>query len=180
MSQVILLNKPFGVLSQFTDAKSPSPRPTLSQYVDVPGVYPAGRLDRDSEGLLVLTDDGKLQARIADPKNKMSKTYLVQVEGAPTDTDLQDLRDGVTLKDGPTRPAKVKLIDPPQLWERDPPVRFRKLVPDTWIEVTISEGRNRQVRRMTAHIGFPTLRLVRWRVGNWTLDRIKSGQWITG
>ncbi|WP_400088889.1 pseudouridine synthase [Yoonia sp. R78084] len=178
MSRVILLNKPFGVLSQFTDAKSPTPRPTLSSFVDVPGVYPAGRLDRDSEGLLVLTDDGKLQARIADPKNKMSKTYLVQVEGAPTDKDIAPLREGVTLKDGPTRPAKVRLIDPPALWERDPPVRFRKSVPDTWIEVTISEGRNRQVRRMTAHIGFPTLRLVRWRVGNWTLDGIESGAWL--
>jgi 23S rRNA pseudouridine2457 synthase len=178
MACVILLNKPFGVLSQFTDAKSPTPRPTLSSFVDVPGVYPAGRLDRDSEGLLVLTDDGKLQARIADPKNKMSKTYLVQVEGAPTDKDIAPLREGVTLKDGPTRPAKVRLIDPPALWERDPPVRFRKSVPDSWIEVTISEGRNRQVRRMTAHIGFPTLRLVRWRVGNWTLDGIESGSWL--
>ncbi|HEV8036777.1 pseudouridine synthase [Yoonia sp.] len=178
MSRVILLNKPFGVLSQFTDVKSPSPRPTLSAFVDVPGVYPAGRLDRDSEGLLVLTDDGTLQARIADPKNKMSKTYLVQVEGAPTDKDIAPLRESVTLKDGPTRPAKIRLIDPPVLWERDPPVRFRKSVPDTWIEVTISEGRNRQVRRMTAHIGFPTLRLVRWRVGNWTLDGIESGAWL--
>lgn len=178
MSRVILFNKPFGVLSQFTDAKSPTPRPTLSAFIDVPGVYPAGRLDRDSEGLLVLTDDGKLQARIADPKNKMSKTYLVQVEGAPTDKDLAALRDGVTLKDGPTRPAKVRLIDPPTLWERDPPVRFRKSVPDAWIEITIIEGRNRQVRRMTAHIGFPTLRLVRWRVGSWTLDGIESGRWL--
>ncbi|MFO8127867.1 pseudouridine synthase [Yoonia sp.] len=178
MSRVILFNKPFGVLSQFTDAKSPTPRPTLSAFIDVPGVYPAGRLDRDSEGLLVLTDDGALQARIADPKNKMSKTYLVQVEGAPNDQDLVPLREGVTLKDGPTRPAKVSLIDAPALWERDPPVRFRKSVPDTWIEITISEGRNRQVRRMTAHVGFPTLRLVRWRVGNWTLDGIESGTWL--
>lgn len=178
MSRVILFNKPFGVLSQFTDVKSPTPRPTLSAYIDVPQVYPAGRLDRDSEGLLVLTDDGALQARIADPKNKMSKTYLVQVEGVPTDKDLAQLRDGVALKDGPTRPAKVHMIDPPTLWDRDPPVRFRKSVPDAWIEVTISEGRNRQVRRMTAHIGFPTLRLVRWRVGSWTLDGIETSSWL--
>ncbi|WP_341366284.1 pseudouridine synthase [Yoonia sp. BS5-3] len=177
MARVILFNKPFGVLSQFTDAHSPSPRPTLSAFVDVSHVYPAGRLDRDSEGLLVLTDDGKLQARIADPKHKLHKTYLVQLEGAPTDADLAPLRDGVTLKDGPTRPAKARLIDPPALWERDPPVRFRKSVPDRWVEITISEGRNRQVRRMTAHIGFPTLRLVRWRVGDWCLDGIKNGTW---
>ena len=180
MSQLILLNKPFGVLSQFTDTKSLTTRPTLSAYVDVPHVYPAGRLDRDSEGLLLLTDNGALQAKISDPKHKMSKTYYVQVEGAPTDKDLQPLRDGVTLKDGPTRPAKVRLIDAPELWDRDPPVRFRKSVPDTWIEITISEGRNRQVRRMTAHIGFPTLRLVRWRIGNWTLDGIDSGAWVRG
>ena len=177
MARTILFNKPFGVLSQFTDARSPSPRPTLSAYVDVPGVYPAGRLDRDSEGLLVLTDDGALQARIADPRHKLAKTYLVQVEGAPTDSDLQQLRDGVTLKDGPTRPAQVRLIDPPALWDRDPPVRFRKSVPDAWIEITIREGRNRQVRRMTAHIGFPTLRLVRWRIGDWTLEGIAPGAW---
>lgn len=180
MARIILLNKPFGVLSQFTDTKSPTKRPTLSAFVDVPHVYPAGRLDRDSEGLLLLTDDGTLQAKIAAPKHKMSKTYLVQVEGTPTDADLQPLRDGVTLKDGPTKPAQVRLIDPPTLWDRDPPVRFRKSVPDTWIEVTIAEGRNRQVRRMTAHIGFPTLRLVRWRIGNWTLDDIPSGTWIDG
>ncbi|MFT7107576.1 MAG: 23S rRNA pseudouridine2457 synthase [Yoonia sp.] len=177
MARIILFNKPFGVLSQFTDAKSSSPRPTLSAFIDVPNVYPAGRLDRDSEGLLVLTDDGKLQARIADPKHKLTKTYFVQVEGEPTETDLQALRDGVTLKDGPTRPAQVRGIDPPSLWERDPPVRYRKSVPDRWVEITISEGRNRQVRRMTAHIGFPTLRLVRWRVGDQTLDGIESGTW---
>lgn len=180
MTRVILFNKPFGVLSQFTDARSPSPRPTLSAYIDVPDVYPAGRLDRDSEGLLVLTDDGALQAKIADPRHKLTKSYLVQVEGAPGDADLVPLRDGVTLRDGPTKPARVKRIDPPDLWDRDPPVRFRKSVPDTWIEITISEGRNRQVRRMTAHIGFPTLRLVRWRVGNWTLDGISQGTWRSG
>jgi 23S rRNA pseudouridine2457 synthase len=175
MTNIVLFNKPFGVLSQFTDTRSPSPRPTLSAFIDVPGVYPAGRLDRDSEGLLILTDDGKLQARISDPKHKLTKTYLVQVEGTPIEADLQALRNGVTLKDGPTRPAKVQLIDPPTLWERDPPVRFRKSVPDTWLKVIISEGRNRQVRRMTAHIGFPTLRLVRWQVGDWTLDGLENG-----
>lgn len=177
MSRILLFNKPYGVLSQFTDARSPSPRPTLSGFVTVPGVYPAGRLDRDSEGLLVLTDDGALQARIADPRHKLPKTYLVQVEGAPTDADLAPLRHGVTLNDGPTRPAQVQSIAPPALWERDPPVRFRKAVPDQWIEITIHEGRNRQVRRMTAHIGFPTLRLVRWRIGDWTLDGLAPGGW---
>lgn len=177
MSRVILFNKPFGVLSQFTDVRSPSTRPTLSAFIDISSVYPAGRLDRDSEGLLVLTDDGKLQAQIADPKHKLTKTYLVQVEGTPSDADLRPLRDGVTLKDGPTRPAKVQRIDPPSLWARDPPVRFRKSVPDAWVEITISEGRNRQVRRMTAHIGFPTLRLVRWRVGDWSLDDLPNGTW---
>lgn len=177
MARLILLNKPFGVLSQFTDVKSPSARPTLSAYVDVPRVYPAGRLDRDSEGLLVLTDDGKLQAQIADPAHKMPKTYLVQVEGAPAEADLQPLRDGVVLKDGLTRPAEVTLIDPPELWERDPPVRFRKSVPDAWLRITIREGRNRQVRRMTAHVGLPTLRLVRWSIGEWSLDGIPLGTW---
>lgn len=177
MARTLLFNKPFDVLSQFTDVKSPTPRRTLSDFIDVPKVYPAGRLDRDSEGLLILTDDGKLQAQISDPKHKLPKTYYAQVEGTPTDADLQALRDGVTLKDGPTRPAKVALIAPPDLWERDPPVRFRKSVPDTWISLTISEGRNRQVRRMTAHIGFPTLRLIRWRVGAWTLDGLQNGRW---
>jgi 23S rRNA pseudouridine2457 synthase len=177
MSQIILFNKPFDVLSQFTDKRSPTPRRTLSDYIDVPEVYPAGRLDRDSEGLLILTDDGKLQAKISNPKAKMSKTYLVQVEGVPTDQDLDPLRTGITLKDGPTRPAKVRLIDTPDLWERDPPVRFRKSVPDSWIEMTITEGRNRQVRRMTAHIGFPTLRLVRWRIGAWSVENITNGEW---
>lgn len=177
MTRLILLNKPFGVLSQFTDVKSPTARPTLSAYVDVPQVYPAGRLDRDSEGLLLLTDDGKLQAQIADPAHKMAKTYLVQVEGDPTEADLAPLRKGVTLKDGPTHPAEVTRIDPPALWDRDPPVRFRKSVPDAWISITIREGRNRQVRRMTAHIGFPTLRLVRWSIGEWSLDGIALGEW---
>lgn len=177
MAQVILFNKPFDVLSQFTDARSPTPRRTLSEFIDLPGVYPAGRLDRDSEGLLVLTDDGRLQARISQPRSKMPKTYLVQVEGAPEDQDLQALRDGVTLKDGPTLPARLELIDPPDLWPRTPPVRFRKSVPDRWIRIVLREGRNRQVRRMTAHIGFPTLRLVRWQIGDWTLADLAPGKW---
>lgn len=177
MGQLILLNKPFDVLSQFTDAKNPTPRRTLSDFVNVPKVYPAGRLDRDSEGLLLLTDDGRLQARISDPKNKMRKTYLVQVEGDPTDADLDPLRHGVTLKDGRTQPAKVNLIEPPTLWDRDPPVRYRKSVPDRWISLTINEGRNRQVRRMTAHVGFPTLRLVRWQIGDWSVEGLAPGEW---
>lgn len=173
----ILFNKPFGVLSQFTDAKSLTERPTLSGF-DLPkGVYAAGRLDRDSEGLLVLTDDGRLQARLSSPKFKTPKTYLVQVEGDPTDSELAPLRTSVTLKDGPTRPAKVRLIKRPDLWRRDPPVRERKSVPDRWIEITINEGRNRQVRRMCAAIGFPCLRLVRWSVGGWSLDGIGQGTW---
>ena len=177
MARTILFNKPFGVLSQFTDAKSPSKRRTLSDFIDVPKVYPAGRLDRDSEGLLILTDDGQLQALISNPRHKLSKTYYVQVEGSPSETNLQALRDGVTLNDGPTRPAQVSLIDPPTLWDRDPPVRFRKSIPDVWVEISITEGRNRQVRRMTAHIGFPTLRLVRWKVGIWSLDGLAQGAW---
>ena len=173
---LILLNKPYGVLPQFTDSSDP-PRPVLAGYVDVKGVYPAGRLDMDSEGLMLLTDDGRLQARIADPKHKMEKTYLVQVEGAPDEAQLGALRRGVTLKDGPTLPAKAELIAPPDLWPRDPPVRVRKTVPDAWIRLTIREGRNRQVRRMTAAVGLPTLRLVRWQVGDWSLDGIAPGQW---
>ncbi len=172
MARLILLNKPFNTLTQFSGEGD-----TLANYVKVPGVYPAGRLDKDSEGLLLLTDDGKLQARIADPKFKLEKTYLVQVEGEPTDAALAHLRKGVTLNDGPTRPAKVERIDPPDLWPRHPPVRFRKSVPDSWLSLTISEGRNRQVRRMTAAVGFPTLRLVRWRIGDWTVEGLAPGQW---
>ncbi|QLC21180.1 pseudouridine synthase [Parasphingopyxis sp. CP4] len=177
MARLILFNKPFGVLSQFTDRGTETKRATLSDFIDVPGVYPAGRLDRDSEGLLLLTDDGKLQARIADPKHKTPKTYLAHVEGVPDDQSLERLRSGVTLKDGMTRPAEVEQIDAPDLWPRDPPIRVRKTVPDSWIRLTIREGRNRQVRRMTAAVGFPTLRLVRWQVGDWTLDGLDSGVW---
>ncbi|MCL4135557.1 UNVERIFIED_CONTAM: hypothetical protein GTU68_004432 [Idotea baltica] len=179
MTKVILFNKPFGVLSQFTDSGTTgTTRKTLSEFIDVPNVYAAGRLDKDSEGLLILTDNGKLQNRIANPKNKMPKTYWVQVEGTPTDTDLQSLRDGVMLKDGITQPAKVKPMAPPDVWQRDPPVRFRKTVPDCWLEITIQEGRNRQVRRMTAAVGLPTLRLIRYQIGNWTIDGINNGVWI--
>ena len=177
MSKLIAFNKPFGVLSQFTDKGSPTSRPTLSGFIDCPGVYPAGRLDRDSEGLLMLTDDGKLQARIANPAFKTPKTYLVQVEGEPAEDALEKLRGGVRLKDGLTSPADVERIDEPDLWPRDPPVRFRKTVPDCWIKVTIREGRNRQVRRMTAAAGHPTLRLVRWSIGDWTLDGLEQGAW---
>lgn len=172
---VIVFNKPFDVLSQFTDGDG---RKTLSDFIDVKGVYPAGRLDRDSEGLLILTDDGRLQARIAEPRHKMPKLYLAQVEGAPDNAALQPLRDGVTLKDGPTRPAGAAVIEPPSdLWPRNPPVRYRKSVPDQWIAVTLTEGRNRQVRRMTAAIGFPTLRLIRWRIGDYALDGLAPGEW---
>lgn len=179
MSRVLLFNKPYGVLSQFTDKGTEgSPRPTLSKYIDAPGFYPAGRLDRDSEGLMVLTDDGRLQARIANPKHKMRKTYLVQVEGSPADNAIEALRTGVLLKDGLTRPAEVDLATPPDtLWPRDPPVRFRKSVPDAWLRITISEGRNRQVRRMTAHVGLPCLRLIRLQVGDWQLNALAPGAW---
>ncbi len=175
---LILFNKPFGVLCQFTDEPTGPPRPTLADFIDRPGVYPAGRLDHDSEGLLILTDDGGLQARISNPRFKMPKTYLVQVEGDPDDAALEPLRRGVKLKDGMTLPAEVERIDDPALWPRDPPVRFRKTVPDCWLRLTIREGRNRQVRRMTAAVGLPTLRLVRWRIGDWTLDGLPQGEWL--
>lgn len=175
---LIAFNKPMNVLSQFTDAGTAgSPRATLSDFIDLTGVYPAGRLDRDSEGLLLLTDDGHLQARIADPKFKLPKTYLVQVEGEAGDDTVTALRRGVMLNDGMTRPAQAERIDPPQLWPRNPPVRFRKTVPDCWLRLTISEGRNRQVRRMTAAVGHPTLRLVRWAIGDWSLDGLPPGEW---
>jgi 23S rRNA pseudouridine2457 synthase len=176
MARVLLFNKPYGVLPQFTDRGTEgAPRPTLSAFIDAPGFYPAGRLDRDSEGLMVLTDDGRLQARIAHPKHKMAKTYLVQVEGTPDDAALRSLRAGIPLKDGPTQPAEARVIEPPDLWPRDPPVRFRKTVPDAWLKLTIREGRNRQVRRMTAHVGLPCLRLVRVQVGDWHLNRLAPG-----
>ncbi len=172
--RLLMLNKPFDVLTQFTDDQG---RATLKDFVDVPGVYPAGRLDRDSEGLLLLCNDGRLQARIADPRHKMAKTYWVQVEGEPGPDQLQQLRQGVVLKDGPTLPAQVDVMAEPLIWPRIPPVRFRKSVPTTWIELTIQEGRNRQVRRMTAAVGLPTLRLVRVRIGPWSLDGLLPGQW---
>lgn len=178
MARLLLFNKPFGVLSQFTDRGSPTVRATLSDFIAVPGVYPAGRLDRDSEGLLLLTDDGRLQAHIADPRFKLPKTYLVQVEGDPQKADLDPLRKGVYLKDGMTLPAEVARIDAPELWPRDPPIRVRKSVPDCWLKITIREGRNRQVRRMTAAVGLPTLRLVRWSIGDWTLAGITPGQFV--
>jgi 23S rRNA pseudouridine2457 synthase len=179
MDKVILFNKPYGVLSQFTDKGTEgSARPTLSKFIDQPGFYPAGRLDRDSEGLMVLTDNGALQARIAHPKYKRPKTYLVQVEGTPDKNALEALANGVVLKDGKTAPAEVSIIDPPaDLWERDPPVRFRKTVPDAWLRITIREGRNRQVRRMTAYVGLPTLRLVRESIGDWKLNDLRPGAW---
>ncbi|HRD64526.1 MAG TPA: pseudouridine synthase [Candidatus Competibacter sp.] len=175
MSRLVLFNKPYGVLSQFTDA---SERPTLADHLPVPGVYVAGRLDRDSEGLLALTDDGALQARISHPRHKQPKTYWAQVEGVPDEADLESLRQGVELSDGRTLPADAQRIaEPAQLWPRDPPIRYRAAIPTAWLAITLREGRNRQIRRMTAAVGHPTLRLIRYRIGAWTLDGLAPGQW---
>jgi 23S rRNA pseudouridine2457 synthase len=175
MGRILLFNKPFGVICQFS---RDGMHPTLADYIPVPDFYPAGRLDTDSEGLLVLTDDGKLQHRITDPKHKLPKTYWVQVEGVPDENALEKLRCGVKLSDFTTRPAEACLMDEPAcLWPRNPPIRERKNIPTGWLELTIREGKNRQVRRMTAAVGLPTLRLIRYRIGEWTLDGLEPGKW---
>jgi 23S rRNA pseudouridine2457 synthase len=176
MSKLVLFNKPFNTLCQFTGEAGDS---TLSDYITIKNVYPAGRLDKDSEGLLLLTVDGQLQHQIANPKKKMSKTYWVQVEGAPTDDDLAALREGVEIQKYRTKPAKVKIIEEPAVWPRTPPIRERKNIPVTWLEISIKEGKNRQVRRMTAAVGFPTLRLIRAKIGPWTLSNLKPGEYTT-
>jgi 23S rRNA pseudouridine2457 synthase len=175
LSRLILLNKPYGVICQFTPEAG---HRSLKDFVPIPGVYPAGRLDTDSEGLVLLTDEGRLQAAIADPRHKLDKAYWVQVEGVPTEAALARLRKGVELKDGPTLPAGARTIaEPAKLWPRDPPIRERKAIPTAWIEVVLREGRNRQVRRMTAAVGLPTLRLVRHRIGDWTIADLAPGAW---
>jgi 23S rRNA pseudouridine2457 synthase len=175
LSRVLLFNKPYGVLPQFSD---PNGRPTLADYISIPKVYAAGRLDADSEGLMVLTDDGSLQARIADPRHKLSKVYRVQVEGQPTDEALRELETGVDLGDFRTRPCQARRIAAPEhLWARNPPIRYRAAIPANWLEIVLREGKNRQVRRMTARVGYPTLRLIRWAIGDWTLEGLAPGEW---
>lgn len=175
MSRIILLNKPYGVMTQFSPVAG---RQTLKDYVAIPGVYAAGRLDADSEGLVVLTDDGRLQARISDPRHKQAKTYWVQVDGIPDAAALEVLQRGVDLGDFVTRPCQARVIaEPAGLWRREPPIRFRKEIPTSWLEIVLHEGKNRQVRRMTAKAGHPTLRLIRWAVGPWTLAGLMPGQW---
>jgi len=174
VADIILFNKPFRVLSQFTDDRG---RATLADYLDARGFRPAGRLDYDSEGLLLLTDDGALQQRIANPRHRHWKTYLAQVEGEPGEEALAALRGGPLLKDGPTLPVRARRIDPPALWPREPPVRARPSIPDAWLEIAVREGRNRQLRRMTAAVGLPTLRLVRTAVADWTLGELRPGEW---
>jgi 23S rRNA pseudouridine2457 synthase len=174
MAHLILFNKPFAVMCQFTDKAS---RATLADFINTPNVYPAGRLDYDSEGLVLLTDDGILQNKISDPKHKLPKTYWAQVEGEISDSALKKLREGVVLKDGITKSAKAKRMDEPAiLWERHPPIRERKNIPTSWIELVVTEGRNRQVRRMTAAVGFPTLRLIRYAVGEWSIEGLSVGE----
>ena len=174
MARIVLFNKPYNVLSQFTDTSS---RSTLADYIPIKGVYPAGRLDRDSEGLVVLTDDGRLQHRISDPRHKLHKGYWVQVEGEPGEEALTRLRNGILLKDGMTSHAEVELIAPPEIWPRTPPIRYRANIPTNWLRLMIREGRNRQIRRMTAAVGYPTLRLIRYRVGDWTLGELAPGEY---